>query len=72
MNESRIAGISLESAMIVMMENGWKGFKAEWYRTVMAKEMASQPRSFIDYHTDTSLAGGFIQKHTDKSWRDGL
>lgn len=59
LREVKKSGLTLDQAITHCVEHSWKGFKAEW----------------VAVNTNTNKTGqevGFIEKHTDKSWRDGL
>jgi hypothetical protein len=60
--EAKKAGMTLEQALITIMENDWKGLKAEWIK--------NQQVSFIQQHTDKSWRDGtgFVDRVTDRSW----
>ena len=47
--EARLANMTLEAVMILMMENDWKGFKAPWVLNQQIVEV-----SFLDKHADRS------------------
>ena len=56
LSEARLAGITPHRAIEACCENGWAGFKAEWYLKLYP----------------IVKADSFIERHTDRSWREGL
>jgi len=51
--EASKAGMTLEQAVRMAAEKGWRGFNAEWARNAQGQM-------------------GFVERHTDTSWRRGL
>jgi len=49
------AGMQLEEVFKVMMDNDWKGFKADWIKAAITTEP-----SFLDKHTNRDWAKPFL------------
>lgn len=55
-------GFTVDECLSVAENSKWKGFKAEW--------MKKHPAGYL--HSKPITDNDFIDKHTDKSWADGL
>lgn len=65
--EIAISGWSADDALAEAMNREWRGLKAIWLKRVEHEEMRQlqEIKSAPDRR-------GFIEKHTDRSWREGI
>jgi len=69
-SEADKAGITTAEAIAIAAGRGWQSFKAEWIAD-NKQQTNQQQDNFINKHTDRSWRDeGFVEKYQDKSWAD--
>lgn len=71
-SEADKAGITTAQAIAIAAGRGWQSFKAEWIAD-NKQQTNQQQDNFINKHTDRSWRDEwFVEKYQDKSWADGI
>ena len=69
-SEADKAGITTAQAIAIAAGRGWQSFKAEWIAD-NKQQTNQQQDNFINKHTDRSWRDG-VDTRTDRSWAEGL